>query len=278
MWEPRLRDKKLVKEIIRPERLQFYKDVLPKYFVIDGQQRLTALASVMLERNFFTKLEPEIAEDISSLYVNIRNFPKDIQAASNGEAYKFPWCLLNEVFSAGIKEGADYERLSKDVKKKIDQYIQRIRDYQFPVQIIQESNYPTVGKIFARVNSQGTQLTGAEIHLASIIPYWQGISAEFRRYRGDLRKIGYDLDLTFLMRVITVIACDVPQIKRLANRVADKKLTKPDLDRIWSEGKRAIDMVADTLRRGLFLDKTKLFTSKNALVPLVCAGSYWRKP
>jgi hypothetical protein len=71
------------------------------------------------------------------------------------------------------------------------------------------------------------------------------------------------------MRVITVIACDVPQIKRLADRVADKKLTKPDLDRIWSEGKRAIDMVADTLRRGLFLDKTKLFTSKNALVPLV---------
>ncbi|MFZ0423544.1 MAG: DUF262 domain-containing protein [Xanthobacteraceae bacterium] len=269
LWEPRLSDKKLVKEIIRPERLEFYKDVLPKYFVIDGQQRLTALASVMLERDFLKKLEPEIADDIFSLYVNLRNFPKDIQAASDGEAYKFPWCLLNEVFSAAIKESSDYERLAKDVKKKVDQYIQRIRDYQFPVQIIQESNYPTVGKIFARVNSQGTQLTGAEIHLASIIPYWQGISAEFRRYRGDLRKSGYDLDLTFLMRVITVIACDVPQIKRLADRVADKKLTKPDLDRIWSEGKRAIDVVADTLRRGLFLDKTKLFTSKNALVPLV---------
>ena len=71
------------------------------------------------------------------------------------------------------------------------------------------------------------------------------------------------------MRAITVIACDVPQIKRLADRVADKKLTKPDLDRIWSEGKRAIDTVTDTLRRSLLLDKTKFFTSKNALVPLV---------
>jgi hypothetical protein len=160
LWEPRLSDKKLVKEIIRPERLEFYKGVLPKYFVIDGQQRLTALASVMLQRDFLRKLELEISEDIFSLYVNLRNFPKDIQAASDGEAYKFPWCFLNEVFGAGIKESPDYDRLSKDVKKKIDQYIQRIRDYQFPVQIIQESNYPTVGKIFARVNSQGTQLTG----------------------------------------------------------------------------------------------------------------------
>src|SRR5215469_5401116 len=52
LWEPRLGDKKLVREIIRPERLEFYRDVLPKYFVIDGQQRLTALASVMLESNF----------------------------------------------------------------------------------------------------------------------------------------------------------------------------------------------------------------------------------
>ena len=118
LWEPRLSDKKLVKEIIRPERLDFYKDILPKYFVIDGQQRLTALASVMLERNFMKTLEPEIADDLSSLFVNLKNFPKDIQAASDGEAYKFPWCSLNDVFSAGVKEGADYDKLSKDVKKR----------------------------------------------------------------------------------------------------------------------------------------------------------------
>lgn len=269
LWEPRLSDTKLVKEIIRPERLEFYKDVLPKYFVIDGQQRLTALASVMLERTFFRKLEPEIADDIASLYANLKRFPKDIEAAADGDPYKFPWWLLNDVFSGRAKEGADYTKLTKDEKRKIEQYVQRIRDYQFPVQIIQESDYPTVGRIFARVNSQGTQLTGAEIHLASIIPYWQGISAQFRRYRGDLRKGGYDLDLTFLMRAITVIACNVPQIKRLADKVADKQLKKTDLDGIWRKGRRAIDVVIDALRHGLLLDKAKFFTSKNALVPLV---------
>jgi len=96
---------------------------------------------------------------------------------------------------------------------------------RFPVQIIQERNYATVGKIFTLVNSQGTQLTGAEIYVASIIPFWRGISAEFRRYRRDLRSEGYDLDLTFLMRSITVITCDVPQIQETADRVARRDLT-----------------------------------------------------
>ena len=48
MWEPRLRDEVLIRQIIRPERLDHYRGALPKYFLIDGQQRVTALASVML--------------------------------------------------------------------------------------------------------------------------------------------------------------------------------------------------------------------------------------
>src|SRR5437773_1599556 len=57
LWEPRLRDDKLMREIIRPERLEYFNDSLPKYFLVDGQQRVTALASVMLEHGFLKKLE-----------------------------------------------------------------------------------------------------------------------------------------------------------------------------------------------------------------------------
>jgi hypothetical protein len=35
-WEPRLRDGKLMREIIRPEMLAYYKNRLPKYFLIVG--------------------------------------------------------------------------------------------------------------------------------------------------------------------------------------------------------------------------------------------------
>ncbi|MBF6568055.1 MAG: DUF262 domain-containing protein [Candidatus Binataceae bacterium] len=268
-WEPRLRDGKLMREIIRPEMLAYFKNRLPKYFLIDGQQRVTALASVMLEPGFLKRIEPEIENSLSSLYADLRHIPKEIEAANDGEGYKFPWALLNDVFDGRVKDVPDFNKLSQDTKRKVDRYVQQIRNYKFPVQIIQETDYPTVGKIFSRVNSQGTQLTGAEIYIASIIPHWRGISTEFRKYRGDLRKDGYDLDLTFLMRAITTTACDVPQIKKLADKVSHGDLKRSQLDRLWRESKRAINLVKQCLREGLFLDKTKFILSKNALVPLV---------
>jgi hypothetical protein len=269
LWEPRDRDAKLMREIIRPERLDYYGGKLPRYFLIDGQQRVTALASVMLKPGFLKEVEPEIESDLGSLYVDIKKFPKEIQAAADGEPYKFPWVSMNDVFTGRLKELPEFQKLTYEQRRAIDRDLQRIRDYTFPVQIIQERNYATVGKIFTLVNSQGTQLTGAEIYVASIIPFWRGISAEFRRYRRHLRSEGYDLDLTFLMRSITVIACDVPQIKKLADRVARRDLTPKQLNRLWSESKRAVNRVIHTLKEGLHLDKTKFFASKNALIPLV---------
>src|SRR5438093_8097857 len=56
LWEPREKDRSLVRSMIRPERLEQYPDQLPRYFLLDGQQRLTALASVFLAREPLKKL------------------------------------------------------------------------------------------------------------------------------------------------------------------------------------------------------------------------------
>ena len=275
MWEPRQKDEQLMKEIIRPERLAFYKNQPPRYFLIDGQQRITTLASVMLEPGFLKKVEPSIEEDLPSLYVNLRRFPEDIEATSDSDASNFPSSvLMNDLFLGRFRDRPEYTtKLTASQRTEIDKNIQRFRDYQFPVQIIQGQGYATVGKIFALVNSQGTQLTGAEIHMATIIPYWKGLSRELRDYRKELRDHGYDLDLTFLMRSITVVECNVPQIKKLADKikkeVEDKTLSKVKLNRLWSETRTAVDVVIKSLRKNLLLDRTQFVVSKNALVPLV---------
>src|SRR6185437_9675799 len=46
-WEPREKDQQLVKSMIRPERIKLHGMKLPRYFLLDGQQRVTALASVV---------------------------------------------------------------------------------------------------------------------------------------------------------------------------------------------------------------------------------------
>lgn len=112
-------------------------------------------------------------------------------------------------------------------------------------------------------------MTGAEIYLARIVPHWRGIVREFRDYRRDLRHKHYDLDLTFLMRAITVVGCDVPRIKELAKRVHDGKLSRRHLNTAWKQARGATDKLIRILRSDLLLDKSKFFTSKNVLVPLV---------
>jgi hypothetical protein len=73
------------------------------------------------------------------------------------------------------------------------------------------------------------------------------------------------------MRAITVIECKVPRIKELARRVHKDKLTltRAHLNKTWKRARGATDTLVKILQRDLLLDKSKFFTSKSALVPLV---------
>ncbi len=278
-WEPREKDRLLVKSMIRPERLELYEGSLPRYFLLDGQQRITALASVLLPRDEIKKLLLELEEEMPFVFANLKRFPRstkqaqppELEATSDPAGYSFPWVLFNKLFDGSFATDTDFAKLPEGSLDTIRSYTQRLRDYQFPVQIIRDRDYPSVGVIFTRVNSAGTVLTGAEIHLARIVPHWKGITSEFRDYRRELRKTNYDLDLTFLMRAITVIECNVPQIKKLADRISKDQPSRAHLNKLWKQARGAIDDLIKILRRGLSLDKSKFFMSKNALVPLVYA-------
>jgi hypothetical protein len=266
-WQPREKDKQIVRSMIRPERQSANPKHIPRYFLLDGQQRVTALASVLLDRHRVRELLPEMQDDLPYVFINVKSF--DLEAATDPAGHKFPWIEFNRLFSGSYKDDAGFGSLPASSIGKIHKYAQQLRDYKFPVQIIQDQNYASVGEIFTRVNSAGTQLTGAEIHLARIVPYWNGITREFRKYRQELARKNYDLDLTFLMRSITAVECDVPQIKELADTISKDRPSRVHLNRTWRQARGAIDKTVRILQRDLSLDKSKYLTSKNALMPLV---------
>ena len=268
-WEPREKDKQLVKSMIRPERLRANGDHVPRYFLLDGQQRVTALASVLLKRDRVRQLLSELEDDLPYVFVNLKRFPREFEATTDPGGYRFPWILFNKLFDGSYRTEVDFANLPSETGDGVQDYVQRMRDYKFPVQIIRDRDYATVGEIFTRVNSAGTQLTGAEIHLARIVPYWRGITRDFRQYRRDLMQKHYDLDLTFLMRAITVVECSVPQIKKFADKIDKDRPSRRQLDKTWQRARGAIDKTIRILQRDLHLDKSKFVTSKNALVPLV---------
>lgn len=280
LWEPGKKDAKLVRDLIKPEKRKRYEDSKrnPKYFLLDGQQRITSLASILMNRDRFREMMPDLEPDElpSRLYGNIKLFPREVMAMSDGQSLvKDNWMLMNDLFDSLQAGRAEIAALKDEQKRKIHEYVQRIRNYQFAVEIIHERDYATVGKIFERVNSSATPLEGAEIHLARIVPYWKGISAKFREFTDGLAVRHYDLDITFLMRSITAIQCGVGKIEKLANTVTgtdkhgNKLVTEKELDTTWKTAKKAINRVVKILETELLLDKTKFIPSKNVLVPLV---------
>jgi hypothetical protein len=274
LWEPREKDRSLVRSMIRPERLEQFPNQLPRYFLLDGQQRLTALASVFLPRETLKMLLIELEEEMPFIYINLKRFPHDVEATTDIAGYKFPWVPFHRLFDGTLLLGDAGYATIPDVHSKVQKFVQMFRDYKFPVQIIRDRTYESVAEIFTRVNSQGTQLTGAEIHLARIVPHWKGITKEFRIYRQELRQKNYDLDLTFLIRAITVVECKVPRIKKLAERVAKDHTPRNQLDKSWRQAKSATDKLIHLLQTELLLDKSKFFTSKNVLVPLIYYLAY----
>src|SRR6266404_2842786 len=254
LWEPREKDKGLVRSMIRPERLKQFNGKVPRYFLLDGQQRVTALASVTLNRQRFKALLSEMEDEMPFLLANLKRFPREIEATTDVAGYTFPWVLFNEIFDGSVQSRPQYSSLPPADAEKIKRYIQGLRDYKFPVQIISERDYAQVADIFTRVNSQGTQLTGAEIQLARNVPHWKGITREFRDYSKQLREKNYDLDLTFLMRAITVVECGVPRIKRLAEKIDRDRPSRKHLNRTWKLARTATDKLIRILQRELLLD------------------------
>jgi len=269
LWEPREKDRSIVRSLVRPERLENNQGDLPKYFLLDGQQRLTALSSVLLKRELLKDLLVEIEDDMPYIYTNLKKFPNEMEATDTQSGYNFPWVLFNKLFDGTLSDDPGYSKLDNEKKETIRKYVQKFRDYQFPIQIISGQKYETVAEIFTRVNSLGTQLTGAEIYLAKIVPHWTGITREFREYRKEVKKNNYDLDLTFLIKAITAIECKVPQIKKLAEKIHKDQLSKAHLNKTWKKVKNSTNKIINVLQKQLCLDKSKYITSKNALVPLV---------
>jgi hypothetical protein len=269
-WEPRDKDASLIRSMVRPERLDQLDGRLPKYFLLDGQQRITALASIFLAREKLKDVLAEVEEDMPQIFCNLKRFPYDLEATTDSTGYAFPWASLQETMFGDVLQKEDIRRKLGDGKiREIQDKAQRLRDYSFPVQIIQDCTYEAVAEIFALVNSQGTSLTGAEIHLARLVPHWSGITTDFRNYRNELKDRKYDLDLSFLMRSITAIECNSAQISKLTQKMAKKHLSKARLKRSWRQARHSIDKVVSTLSSQLNLDRSRFFPSKNVLIPLV---------
>jgi hypothetical protein len=127
--------------------------------LLDGQQRLTSLAAVMLGR-------PLLVRDVSrSIDVAFNVFTEKFEVAGPRHSLQHNWISLRKFFTEGAM--STFLELSLDHKtpggksalERLNQ-LEHIKRYQYHVNVLVHLSYAEVTRIFVRTNSGGTTLYG----------------------------------------------------------------------------------------------------------------------
>ena len=220
-------------------------------FVLDGQQRLTALARVIYDG------DPDIRFNLETEQFEVANaaIRRDLR-----------WIPVTDVFNKGAAlvalergliqgEGMDAETALKRLN-----HVAEIKNIRVPVHTLAGFDYEEVTEVFVRVNSKGTRLRQAELAIAQLAFRLPGIvTNDLKAFEDELDDSGFDIDLRFLVRCLTAVATNQSRF-RLLDTVAPE-----DVARAWRDTRRAIEFFLNLAKENLGLESWEWVPSSNAL-------------
>jgi len=171
---------------------------IPRFLIIDGQQRLTALFAVMKNQEVLTpdyeKKNIKIAfKPLDSTFKvgdaatdRDPEYIADLSSLWSGEG---DFAIISS-FIANLKEKRE---ISKEEEKTISSNIQSLINInKYPLtalEIAPNLEEEIVSDIFVRINSQGVSLTQADFILTLLSVYWEEGRKEIEQFCIDSRKI-----------------------------------------------------------------------------------------
>ncbi|MGI8624015.1 MAG: GmrSD restriction endonuclease domain-containing protein [Solirubrobacteraceae bacterium] len=191
--------------------------------LLDGQQRLSTIARVMLP----DAIPPgEKAPDV-------RYHPGlgEFRTANAIQKQDKQWIAVSEI----LRSGAQFRELVKPLD--VDQaqedawtdvlagVARRIREYSVPVQTIHVDDYETVAEIFNRVNTGGTRLSKGDLVLGSMAARWAGGRDAIETFEAEMRATGWAVNREVLLRILSVLALNSPNHIRLLDLKTEQDWT-----------------------------------------------------
>lgn len=278
------------------------RDDAASLLLLDGQQRLTSLSSILRgepvhvkgrktpvdilfnldhpdELTFITEVNEDVesdddlgGDDEADLdpkeRVNKRAFHvwnKAIGSLPN-------WVKVTDVFSktdaelftsAGVT-GFDDPRYAR-YSERLKQ-LRSVRDYVYRAEILErEKSYEEVTEIFVRVNSLGAKLRGSDLALAQITARWKGSLNLFTQYQNRVRDLGFDLDLGVHLRALIAVITGQSKFLTVGS------LSKDRLEQGWARTQRVFDFAVDFVVKNLRINSRTLLSSPLLLI----TTAYW---
>ena len=221
-------------------------------FVLDGQQRLTALARVIYDG------DPDIRFNLETERFEVAN------AVIRKDPY---WIPVTGIFKNGAIQVATKRDLirgggteAQEMLKRLNR-VEAIKNINVPVHTLTGFNYEEVTEVFVRVNSKGTRLRQAELAIAQLAFRLPGIvTNDLKAFEDELDESGYDIDLRFLVRCLTAVATNQSRFPLLGS------VDRGEVQRAWKVTRRAIESFLNLAKNNLGLESWDWVPSNNALV------------
>jgi len=267
--------------------------VQPGLWVVDGQQRATALCILSGRKPYWwpdggnwdaTLKKYDIRFDIDAKkapYFWVAN-------AAIRKVRENKYIPLSEILALDLERDADQQRL-QDLAKAIKQQklcegmdamevyarlhrLNAIRKIDV-VTITVDHDLEDVVEIFSRLNSKGTRVTEADIYLgvvAARTPGW--VNATFLPYLKTLRDYGFDISPNLLFRTVTAIGVKKVRFRDIPgdfwNQVGSQAATASNQKPVWTRTTSAWENMLIRFREYGILSNDPMPT-ETALVTMV---------
>ena len=237
------------------------KPVTQPLYLLDGQQRLTALYRVLHNH-------PD-----AQVVFNVQTQAFQNQSAATSKDPR--WVKVYDVVrsDADLFELADrlHPATSGFGRNEIGHRLQqlaKIRSRLYYMEVLNDFPYDEVAQIFVRVNSGGRSLRTSDLALATLSARWPGVVAKLEAEAGRWSRQGYgDIDMTFLTRALTgaVLGRGLSQWSHARLAAA----TDEELEHGWQTVQRGLDHLVPLLKNNLKVSHSYLLPSMLVLLPLI---------
>lgn len=235
--------------------------------LLDGQQRLTSLYAVM------TGQPLEVRDRTRTIDIVFNVNTEKFEVATAAHHAQNGWVSLTKLFTEGLFPAFNALKLdynSPEAQKSLDNLrrLDEVKSYRYRVTVLEGLKYDEVTDIFVRINSGGTRLSNADLTLAQISSRWRGVSRELEQFQRQTKSLGWELDESILLRVLSAVATDQATLSQFFKAGRDTALTEDKLQQAWERAKSAIAPAIHFIKQNCLVDRPDMLPTNYVLVPL----------
>ena len=235
--------------------------VVQPLYLLDGQQRLTALHRVLNN-------DPD-----AQVVFNVESEAFQNQSAATARDPR--WVKVHDVASPGARifdmVGKLHGVIGTLEPDEIARRLQRlagIRDVRYHMEVLTNFPYEEVTQIFVRVNSGGRALRTSDLALATLSARWPGVLGKLEDEAAHWTAQGYGgVDVPFLTRALAGAVLGRGLSAWSHARLA--AATDEELESGWHAVRRGLSHLVPLLKNNLKVSHSSLLPSLIVLLPLI---------